>query len=189
MNKRTISLSTEQYKEIISTMKEGFCGCRPNERIATALMLEANLGLRISDIVRLHLSDIVKDGERYRLSIVEQKTGKARLFTVPLALYQFIRCYCLDNEITPNQQIFPLTERAIQKHLKLVCDYLGYDGISTHSFRKYYATEIYKDSGYNIVLVQHLLQHSSTAITQKYIGIQPEEIEKAIEGHLKLDIT
>lgn len=188
MNKRTVSLSTNQYKEIILTMKEGFCGCRPNERIATALMLEANLGLRISDILRLQLSDIVKDGDRYRLSIVEKKTGKGRQFTVPLALYQFIRCYCMDNEIMPNEQIFPLTERAIQKHLKLVCDYLGYTGISTHSFRKYYATEIYKNSGYNIVLVQHLLQHSSTSVTQRYIGIQSEEIEKAIEEHLKLDI-
>lgn len=92
-------MSAEQYKEIIQTMKQGFSGCRPNERIAAALMLEANLGLRISDIVRLRLSDIVKDGERYRLSIIEQKTGKSRVFTVPLALYQFIRLYCMDNNI------------------------------------------------------------------------------------------
>lgn len=69
-------------------MKQGFTGCRPNERVATALVLEANLGLRISDIIHLRLADIVKDGERYRLSIVEQKTKKARTFTVPLALYQ-----------------------------------------------------------------------------------------------------
>ena len=80
MNKKTIALTTEQYKEIISTMKNGFCGCRPNERIATALMLEANLGLRISDIIKLRLSDIVKDGERYRLSIIEQKTSKAQFY-------------------------------------------------------------------------------------------------------------
>ena len=55
MNKRTIALTTEQYKEIIQTMREGFCGCRPNERIATALVLEGNLGLRISDILSLRL--------------------------------------------------------------------------------------------------------------------------------------
>lgn len=188
MNKKTVALTTEQYKEIISSMKSGFCGCRPNERIATALMLEANLGLRISDILKLRFSDIVKDGERYRLSITEQKTGKRRSFTVPLALFQFIRCYCLDNGISADTIIFPLTERAIQKQLKIVCDFLGYESISTHSFRKYYATEIYKNNGYNIALVQQLLQHSSTAVTQRYIGIQPKEIETAIENHLKLDI-
>ena len=56
MNKRTKALTTEQYKEIIQTMKEGFCGCRPNERVATALVLEGNLGLRISDIVKVQIS-------------------------------------------------------------------------------------------------------------------------------------
>ena len=188
MNKCTVALTTDQYKEIISTMKKGFTGSRPNEPIATALMLEANVGLRISDILRLRLSDIVKDGERYRLAMIEQKTGKARTFTVPLALYQFIRCYCLDYAIPPEHRIFPLTERTVQRHLQQVCDYLGYAGIGTHSFRKYYATEIYKASHYNIALVQQLLQHSSTAVTQRYIGIQQQEVEKAIESHLMLDV-
>ena len=188
MNRKTVALTADQYREIISTMRQGFTGCRPNDRIATALMLEANLGLRISDIVKLRLRDIVKDGERYRLSITEQKTGKARTFTVPLALYQFIRCYCLDHDIPPDALIFPVTTRAVQKQLKLVCDYLDISGISTHSFRKFYATEIYKNSNYNIALVQQLLQHSSAAVTQRYIGIQQQEIERAIEGHLRLDV-
>ena len=86
MNKKTKALTTEQYKEIIHTMREGFCGCRPNERIATALVLEGNLGLRISDILKLRLCDIVRDGDRYRLEITEKKTGKQRIFTVPMVL-------------------------------------------------------------------------------------------------------
>lgn len=188
MNKKTVALTTEQYKKIISTMRRGFCGCRPNERAAAALMLEANLGLRISDIIRLRLIDIVRDGERYRLDIKEKKTKKARTFTVPLALYQFVRCYCLDHGVGPEDVIFPITERAIQKQLRLVCDYLGYEGVGTHSFRKFYATEIYLNSGYNIALVQQLLQHSSAAVTQRYIGIQQQELEQAIERHLQLDV-
>ena len=124
MNKKTIALTAEQYREIISTIRKGFCGCRPNERIATALILEANLGLRISDILKLRLRDILRDGERYRLDIKEQKTGKSRTFTVPLMLYQFIRCYCLDHGIESEEVIFPITERAVQKQLQLVCEYL-----------------------------------------------------------------
>ena len=186
MNKKTKALTTEQYKEIIQTMKEGFCGCRPNERVATALVLEGNLGLGISDIVKLRLCDIVLDGERYRLEIVEQKTGKSRVFTVPLVIQQYIENYCLRNGLRRDERIFPLTERAIQKQLKIVCDYLGFEGISTHSFRKWYATEIYKNSGYDIALVQRLLQHSSAATTQRYIGIEPQRIEAAIQGHAQL---
>ena len=186
MNKKTKALTTEQYKEIIQTMKEGFCGCRPNERVATALVLEGNLGLRISDIVKLRLCDIVLDGDRYRLEIVEQKTGKSRVFTVPLVIQQYIENYCLRNGLRRDERIFPLTERAIQKQLKIVCEYLGFEGISTHSFRKWYATEIYKNSGYDIALVQRLLQHSSAATTQRYIGMEPQRIEAAIQGHTTL---
>ena len=186
MNKRTTALTTEQYREIITTMKEGGAGFRPNERVATALVLEGNLGIRISDIVRLRLCDIVKDGNRYRLAITEQKTGKQRVFTVPLVIYQYMENYCLRNGIDRNTLMFPLTTRAIQKQLVLVCEYLGYEGISTHSFRKWYATEIYKNNGYDIALVQRRLQHSSAAVTQRYIGIEPQRIEKAIEGHAEL---
>lgn len=186
MNKRTKALTTEQYQEIISTMKTGFCGCRPNERIATALVLEGNLGLRISDIIKLRPCDIVMDGGRYRLSLIEQKTGKQRVFTVPLVIQQYIENYCLRNGIGKTERIFPITERAIQKQLAIVCDYLGYEGISTHSFRKWYATEIYKNNGYDIALVQRLLQHSSSAVTQRYIGIEPQRIEQAIQNHAQL---
>ena len=186
MNKKTTALTTDQYKEIITTMKAGSPLFRPNERIATALVLEGNLGLRISDILRLRPCDIVMDGDRYRLEIVEQKTGKSRVFTVPLVIQQYIENYCLRNGIQRNDRIFPITERAVQKQLAIVCDYLGYEGISTHSFRKWYATEIYKANGFDIALVQRLLQHSSAAVTQRYIGIEPQRIEKAIEGHAKL---
>ncbi len=186
MNKRTTALTTEQYREIITTMKEGSPLFRPNERIATALVLEANLGLRISDIVRLRLCDIISDGGRYRLSIVEQKTGKQRVFTVPLVIQQYLENYCLRNRIARYDRIFPISTRAVQKHLSAVCEFLGYEGISTHSFRKWYATEIYKDSNYDIALVQRLLQHSSTAVTQRYIGIEPQRIEEAIENHAAL---
>ena len=186
MNKKTVALTTEQYKEIITALRNGFCGCRPNDRIATALVLEGNLGMRISDIIKLRLKDIVLDGDRYRLEITEQKTGKKRVFTVPLVIQQYIENYCLRNGITKEDLIFPITERAIQKQLAIVCDYLGYSGISTHSFRKWYATEIYKNSGYDIALVQRLLQHSSASITQRYIGIEPQRIEEAIQNHAQL---
>ena len=186
MNKKTVALTEEQFKTIIETMREVNSFFRPNPRIATALVLEANLGLRISDILRLKLSDIVLDGERYRLDIIEQKTGKKRTFTVPMGIYNYIKAYCFDKGIGADDIIFPITERAVQKYLKSVCDYLGFENVSTHSFRKFYATNIYNQSGYNIALVQTLLQHSSSAVTQKYIGIQPKEIEQAIEKHMML---
>ena len=45
---------------------------------------------------------------------------------------------------------------------------------------------ITEPSGYDIALVQRLLQHSSAATTQRYIGIEPQKIEEAIQGHAML---
>ena len=59
-------------------------------------------------------------------------------------------------------------------------------GVSTHGFRKWYAAEIYKANGFDIALVQRLLQHSPAAVTQRYIGIEPQRIEAAIQGHAQL---
>lgn len=193
MNKRTVALTCEQYEKIITTIRTGVksdnpdaVNFRPNERCATALVLEANLGLRISDILKLRISDIIKDGGRYRLDIIEQKTGKKRTFTVPSPIYMYIENYCLRNQIGKNERIFPISTRTVQSILKMACDYLGYENISTHSFRKFFSTQIYINNGYDISLVQYLLQHSSPTVTQRYIGIEPRKVEEAILGHMQL---
>ena len=189
-NKKTVALTQQQYKSIIKVIKEGFTAngkvFKHNNRIATILVLEANLGLRIGDVLALTLNSIIKDGDRYRLNIIEDKTDKQRTFTVPTEIYNYIKMYCLENNIKSNARIFDLSDRAIQKQLKLVCDYLGLENISTHSFRKYFATQIYTNNNYNIALVRQLLQHSNTSITQKYIGISTQEVENALNNHIKL---
>jgi site-specific recombinase XerD len=132
------------------------------------------------------VQEIISHFENYHKIPVEQKTGKRRVFTVPLLIWQYIENYCLRNGIKRTELIFPITERAVQKQLKIVCDYLRYEGISTHSFRKWYATEIYNANGFDIALVQRLLQHSSASTTQRYIGIEPQRIEQAIQNHAQL---
>ena len=54
-------------------MREGFTGFHPNEKTAKSLALEGNLGIRTSDILSLRPCDIVREGDRYRLEIVEKK--------------------------------------------------------------------------------------------------------------------
>ncbi len=183
---KTKSLTKEQYTNIIETIKKGCLNTRPNKQVATALVLEANLGIRISDILNLTLNSIVRDGNRYRLDIIEQKTSKTRTFTVPIEVYNYIQQYCIDNNIKSNERIFKITARQVQRVLKSAVDYLGYTEISTHSLRKFYSTQIYLNNNYNIMLVKELLQHASVETTQKYIGIGSEELEKAIQNNLNL---
>lgn len=189
-NKTTVTLSQEMYTNLISIIKNGFYDKaghyhRPNERIAMVLQLEAVLGMRISDIMALTPESIIQDGPRYRLDVVEIKTGKARRFTVPEEVKLRIENYILRHNIARKAKIFPITKRQVNKHLSYAAETLGYENIGTHSFRRFFATSIYVDNNYDILLVQKLLQHSSVAITQRYIGIGSERMEKAIEEHIR----
>lgn len=191
MNKKTRTLTDEQYVNIIRTLQSGFVRSngsvvKPNKRVAAVLVLEANLGLRLFDVLCLRLESIVKDGNRYRLDIIEQKTQKKRTFTVPIEIYSYIQDYALENNISPRARLFPISSRTVQHHLLLACKYLDYQGIGTHSFRKYFATDVYVNNNYNIELVRTLLQHSSVVTTQRYIGIQSEQVESALQKHVKL---
>ena len=53
MNKKTKALSTEQYKEIIQTLREGCCYLKANERIAMTLIVEAKGANRLLVIKRI----------------------------------------------------------------------------------------------------------------------------------------
>lgn len=118
MNKTCVFLTQEEYIEILKLCERDFVyqdvNYKANPKVKMALLLEANLGIRISDICNLHLQDIIQDGNRYRLDIIEQKTGKKRTFTVPNALYDYIRGYCQAQNIAPNDKIISIGIRAIQ---------------------------------------------------------------------------
>ena len=190
-NKRTRAVSEEEFFLLLDTINNGFItkdGKRVhgNPQISMILTLQGNLGLRISDCINLKLSDIVKDAGRYRLNIVEKKTGKKREFTIPEEVYNYILRYMLEMSIKPNQKLFNIGIRAVQKHLKITADYLGLEGIGTHSLRKFFCTQVYINNQYNIELCRVLMQHSSSIVTQRYIGLQPQLVEQALQNHVKL---
>lgn len=188
-NKKTRAVSKEEFEKIISTIREGFTlstgeHYKSNERISVILTTMANLGLRIIDTIHMKLADIVLENGRYHLDIVEQKTGKRRTFTVPAEVYIYLQNYAIARGIKPQQRLFDLTARAVQNHLQKACLYLNIDGVGTHSFRKFFAQQIYENNNYDVVLVKELLQHSSVAITQRYLGISSQKVEQALQKHI-----
>lgn len=190
-NKRTRAINREEFEKIIETIRTGFIlpngECvRPNVRIAAALILEANLGLRIGDIVRLRLADILFESGRYHLNIIEQKTEKLRTFMVPADIFIYLQRYAIQNGLKDTQRLFPITVRAVQLHLQKVCQYLNLTGVGTHSFRKFFAASIYTENDFNVELVRTLLQHSSVAVTQHYLSVEPKLVEQALQKHIVL---
>lgn len=181
-NKTTVALTKEQYEEIIHYILTGTMYTRPNRAVATALVLEANLGLRLGDVLALRQKDIINEMGHWRLNIREQKTGKVRAFTVPETVYDFIKSFCDDMGIKKEERMFPFGERNVQLILQKVCYYLDLENVSTHSFRKFFATNAYLRSGRDIHITQILLQHSSMAITQRYLGQNSAELNEILIG-------
>lgn len=181
-----VALSDKSYKELIETVREGYTDWegvkhRPNPQLATILILEANLGCRIGDIINLTTDSIIDDGGIYKLNIVEQKTGKKRCFIVPKPVKEFIDSYIRAANIYRGP-LFDITCQAVWKQLRAVTGYLGLENVSSHSFRKYAAGNLYEATGHDIEAVCEFLNHSSTAVTRHYIRRSDAQLEKAIEN-------
>ena len=145
-----------------------------NYRVYLILYTICNVGLRVSDILQLTPNKI----KGSQLTIVEKKTNKQQVRQISTNVYSKLMDYCLDNNIKSNELIFKITERNVQKVLKKVCEYLNLENVSTHSFRKFYATSIYQKSDNDLFLVKELLNHSFISTTQRYIGKDYDKINK-----------
>ena len=186
MNKRCVALSDEQYRESIRLLREGFVLegkiIKPNPRIATVAVLQASLGLRLGDVLQLNMGSFIKESGRWKLNIKEHKTGKVRDFTVPVEVYSFIQDYAINMGISNTAKLFDISERQVERHLNKVFSKmeLPLRSFGSHSYRKYFATRVYLDNEMNIMIVKTLLQHSSVAVTQRYIGLSQKTVEDAL---------
>ncbi|EOS20435.1 tyrosine-type recombinase/integrase [uncultured Bacteroides sp.] len=186
INKKCVALSQEEYQRSIELLRNGFMLSgvlvKPNERIATIEVLQATLGLRLGDILKLKLSSFIRDGDRYRLDIREEKTGKIRNFTVPNEVYSFVQDYCIEGGISKDAKLFDISKRQVERHLNKVFMKmeLPLRSYGSHSYRKFFATKVYTDSEFNAELVRVLLQHSSLNTTQRYLSIGTKQIEDAL---------
>ena len=62
-------------------------------------------------------------------------------------------------------------------------DAVGYkESLSCHTLRKTFAYWLYMDTGGDIVMVQEILGHADPSITRRYIGIDQQKKEKAINS-------
>ena len=184
-NFQTLAITEAEYNDVIFALEHGFCHDgvthRPNPRLAFAVKLEYATGMRISDIVKLRRGDVVRDGSKYRLDVTEQKTGKRRVFRISQAIYDGIAEFCDEYNIGKNDKIIGGCTYGVQKRLKEVGEYLGLERFSTHSIRKACACRVYEMSGKDVVAVQTLLQHSSPAITSRYLTSGGAALDKVLD--------
>lgn len=142
-----------------------------------------NSGLRISDILPLRVMD-VKFAEH--LKIKERKTRKIRKIKMTNALKSEIDKYTYS--LADSDYLFPSRKRnnpigreAAWRIINNAARNVNIEGsIGTHTLRKtfgYHFYQRYKD----VAMLQEIFGHSSPSITLRYIGINEDMVDKALE--------
>ena len=176
-------IDNNQITDIIKALRSGYTHNgikhRSNYQVATIMLLQANLGCRIGDIVNLTMEDMTFDGDAWRLDMEEEKTGKKRRFVIPTPVKEIIdgwtRMKCIKSG-----RLFTIGEEAVWKQLRYVTAYLGIENVSAHSFRKAAAYRVYKDSGEDIALTSQFLNHSSPATTLIYLRRTSKQMDNLL---------
>ena len=157
-----------------------------NYKMSLLIALGCFTGLRISDILALRWKQILHVSE---FTITEKKTGKQRTLRLNPQLQRHIaECYM---EIEPIGTSAPIlvsqkgtifTIQRINVMLKEIKKkYRVHVGnFSCHSLRKTFGRQVYTMSGDSaelaLVKLMELFNHSSIAITKRYLGLRQEEI-------------
>lgn len=145
-------------------------------------------GLRISDILSLRWSQILYVDE---FTIKEKKTGKLRTIRINAQLKRHITdCFKGIVPISINAPVFRTiyTVQRINVILKEIkAKYkLKVQNFSCHSLRKTFGRQVYNQNSENaelaLVKLMELFNHSSVAITKRYLGLRQEEILQAYDS-------
>lgn len=148
--------------------------------------------LRVSDVMNLKMSDIYDDDGSVKSNafIHDKKTGKANtLYLKPVVNDLVNYKIWLDKNSMVSDWLFPsikcpsrhITEKQFYKIMSRVGDLLNINYLGTHTMRKTGAYRVYTQSNYNIGLVMHLLNHSSEAMTLRYLGLDRETTEQTLD--------
>ena len=151
-------------------------------------LLGINTGLRISDIIKLQVLDVLNEDRtpKTHITITEKKTGKLKKFKINDSLSREIIEYTKSMEM--NDYLFtsrkginkPITRIQAYRILNTVAKKIGLEEIGTHTLRKTFGYHFYKRNK-DIAMLQKLFNHSSPSTTLRYIGIEQDEIDEAYE--------
>ena len=164
-----------------------------NLRDYSLFVLGINSGLRISDLLKLRISDVSEKGKiKDRIRLREKKTNKFKDFPLSEKTKQAIKEYLKTRDYTENEPLFIsrknkgfLLRQQAYKIINDVAKSIGIkEKIGTHTLRKTFGYHAYSN-GYDIALIQKLFNHSSPSVTLRYIGITQEELD---DVYLSLDL-
>lgn len=153
-------------KKKIQTMKTVLKA--KDEKYYIMFLIGINVGLRVSDILTLKVSDV---RDRTHINIIEKKTSKTKRFLLNSQMQAELNTYIEKFNLTDEDYLIrsrkgknqPIKRDRAYKILNEAAQEIGLD-------------QKYKD----IALLQHLFNHANSAVTLRYIGVNQDIMDQSV---------
>ncbi|MBX3164758.1 MAG: tyrosine-type recombinase/integrase [Bacteroidetes bacterium] len=166
------ALSVQDVKKMLGTVE--------NDKHKLLLMLCYGMGLRVSELVKLKVTDI--DSKRMQVLVQSGKGKKDRYVNLPQSILKLLRAYY--KEYKPKKFLFEghfggaYSVRSVQNVFKSAMRKAKiYKPVGIHSLRHSYATHLL-EAGTDISFIQKLLGHNNIKTTLIYTQISDKNLSK-----------
>jgi len=163
-----------------------------NPRDHLLFVMGINNGLRACDLVRVKVGDLryLKVGDT--LTIKESKTGKDNILVVNKTVYKALQAYL--DAVRPDDDAYLFASRKGESHLqsqavsKLVKKWTRAINLKgnygAHTLRKTWGFIQRTMHGVGFEIICKRYNHSSSAITMRYLGIQDKEVHGVLMNEI-----
>ena len=151
-----------------------------------------NNGLRIGDLLKLKVSQVqnVKVGDI--IKIKESKTKKDNVLVINKTLHKALKNYFENTNLNSDDYLFksrkgngPLAVSSVNKMMKKWTGAINLKGnYGTHSLRKTWGYIQRTDHGVGFEIIAKRFNHSSPAITMRYLGIEDKEVHNTLMNEI-----
>ncbi len=144
-----------------------------------------NNDIRISDLLKLKVKDVMDLSIGETLEIKESKTGKPNVLMINKAVYKALQAHLKEANPKDGDYLFksqkgqnkPLTKFSVNLMIKSWCSDLGIKGnYGCHSLRKTFGYIQRTKYGVDFSIICKRFNHSSPSITMRYLGITDKEV-------------
>ena len=160
---RTRAITIGEYRTLLRTVPL---------RTQIALRIMADTGLRVGDVLTLTVGQIGRT-----MIIQEQKTGHKRKVRLTTRTLSACRAYAADRPAAA--RLIPYNRSTIYRDIRRAADRRGWQHVSAHSLRKYYAQRYCRHHG--LAATQAELKHRDTITTLIYV-VDRDRLEGLLHG-------
>ena len=169
----------DHFRKLRDADPEGSQARRLHDRDYMLILLGVNAALRIEDLLTLRV-DMV---ESNHVSQRDKKTNKENKFRLNRDVHRELMAYVARTGLSGRDYLFPsrkgvnrpISRQQAYNVVREAADAAGIRyQVGTHSLRKTFGFWFYRETQ-DVVALQTILNHSSPAITLRYIGMKRAE--------------